>query len=139
MDDCMQLFPQAGVPFADVHVAAAAAAAGHREAMDGRVAGLEARMADGKLAPGPVVLSICRALQAFADGDHKACAQMLEPVAGDVVRIGGSHAQRDMIEDTLLVALIKAGEAEKARGLLDARLHRRPSLRDMRWRAGLAG
>jgi len=51
------------------------------------------------------------------------------------VRIGGSHAQREIIEDTLLVAFMKAGEPAKARGLLDRRLHRRPSARDTRWSA----
>jgi len=55
-----------------------------------------------------------------------------------VVRIGGSHAQREMIEDMLLIALMKSGEAAKARDLLDRRLHRRPSLRDARWRSAVA-
>ncbi|MDX2205677.1 MAG: tetratricopeptide repeat protein [Hyphomicrobiaceae bacterium] len=136
-EDALGLFPQAGVHFADVHVALAAAAAGRREALEARVAGLEARLAEGRLAPGPVLLAICRGVRAFSDGDYRACAQLLEPAAADVVRIGGSHAQRDLVEDTLIVALIKAGETERARKLLDTRLHRRPSLRDARWRAGL--
>jgi hypothetical protein len=37
------------------------------------------------------------------------------------------------VEDTLLVALMRSGEAAKARALLDRRLHRRPSPRDTRW------
>lgn len=53
------------------------------------------------------------------------------------VRIGGSHAQREMIEDTLLIALMRSGDAAKARELLDRRLHRRPSLRDARWRTAV--
>ena len=62
----------------------------------------------------------------------------LKPVAAEVVRIGGSGAQREMIEDMLLLALIRAGEAAKARALLDRRLHRRPSPRDRRWHGLLA-
>jgi hypothetical protein len=82
-----------------------------------------------------VVPETCRAVRAFADQDYQACATILEPVADDVVRIGGSHAQREMIEDTLLIALMKSGQAAKARRLLDQRLHRRPSVRDTQWLA----
>lgn len=39
-----------------------------------------------------------------------------------------------MIEDMLLLALMRSGETAKARKLLDRRLHRRPSPRDARWR-----
>jgi hypothetical protein len=62
---------------------------------------------------------------------------MLAPVLGEVVRIGGSHAQRELIEDTFIVALMHSGELPRARALLDARLHRRPSLRDTRWQAAM--
>jgi len=34
---------------------------------------------------------------------------------------------------------MKGGEVGKAATLLDERLHRRPSQRDTRWRAGLTG
>ena len=136
-ENALRLFPGAGVAFADVHVAAAAAATGDQPALDKRIADLEKRLSDGKLLPGPVAIAICRAFGAFASGDYKACAAALEPAAAEVVRIGGSHAQRDMIEDTLLVALIKSGASERARALLDRRLHRRPSLRDLRWQTAL--
>jgi hypothetical protein len=55
-----------------------------------------------------------------------------------VVRIGGSGAQREIVQDTLLVALMRSGEASRARDLLDRRLHRRPSPRDARWREQLS-
>jgi hypothetical protein len=82
-----------------------------------------------------VVPAICRALAAFADEDYRTCVQVLAPVLGEVVRIGGSHAQRELIEDTFIVALMRSGELPRARAVLDARLHRRPSLRDARWQA----
>ena len=70
-----------------------------------------------------------------AGEDYAACARHLEPVLNDVVRIGGSHAQREIIEDTFIVALMKSGELARAHAMLDARLHRRPSPRDTRWLA----
>jgi hypothetical protein len=81
---------------------------------------------------------MCRALNAFAGEDYAACVTALEPVLHEVVRIGGSHAQREIIEDTYIVALIRAGELPRARAVLDTRLHRRPSPRDTRWRAAAA-
>ena len=130
-----QHFGRAGVPFADVHMAVFEAATGDGEKLTMRIADLEKRLAQGKLAPGTVVPTICRAMRAFADGDYAACVGALRPAADEVVRIGGSHAQRELIEDTLLVALMKCGESGEALRLLDARLHRRPSRRDARWRA----
>jgi hypothetical protein len=130
-----QAFPDAGFAFIDVHLALLAAANGDREALRRRVDALESRVAAGTLAAGPAVPAICRAVLAFADGDYAGCVQLLEPAAAGAVRIGGSHAQRDVIEDTLLVALIRSGKTAKARDLLDRRLHRRPSPRDLRWRS----
>ena len=78
-------------------------------------------------------------MAAFADEDFAACVRALTPVLTDVVRIGGSHAQRELIEDTFIVALIRSGELARARTLLDSRLHRRPSLRDIRWQGLTAG
>ena len=62
---------------------------------------------------------------------------LLEPLAAAAVRISGSGAQREIVQDTLLVALMRSGQAEKALALLDSRLHRRPSPRDAAWHAGL--
>jgi len=125
-------FPHAGAHFADVHHALAAAAIGS-EALDARLTQLEARAADGKLAPGRAAIDICRGVKAFADGDNDGAIRLLEPVMDELVRIGGSHAQRELWEDTLIVAYLRGGYAEKAAGLISARLERRPSARDAAW------
>ncbi|KMO27926.1 hypothetical protein VQ03_30200 [Methylobacterium tarhaniae] len=130
-------FAKAGFGFADAHMGLLAAATGDHAAAQARIDALTDLVEAGTLAAGPVVPAICRAALAFADGDHAACARILEPVAAEVVRIGGSGAQREVVEDTLLVALMRTGETAKARALLDRRLHRRPSPRDARWRARL--
>ena len=60
-----------------------------------------------------MVPAICRAALAFAEEDYAGCVRLLEPVAAEVVRIGGSGAQREVMEDTLLVALMRSGEVVK--------------------------
>jgi hypothetical protein len=127
------IFAQAGFPFADVHMALLAAATGDRAAVERRAAALMDLVEAGTLAAGPVVPAICRAALAFAEEDYAGCVHILEPVAAEVVRIGGSGAQREIVEDTLLLALMWNGETAKARTLLHRRLHRRPSPRDTRW------
>jgi hypothetical protein len=131
-------FPKTGNSFVDVHMALLAAMTENWNALEARIADLEARRHQGKLPAGSVVPDICRAARAFAEANYRTCAEILEPASTEVVRIGGSHAQREMIEDTLLIALMKSGEAAKARDLLDRRLHRRPSMRDTRWRTEVA-
>ncbi|GAB3630222.1 hypothetical protein PTE30175_04206 [Pandoraea terrae] len=129
-----QYFRQAGFPFADVHMALVAAATGDKIALEQRANALTNLVEAGNLPAGPVVPAICRAALAFAEEDYVGCVTLLEPVASEAVRIGGSGAQREVVEDTLLVALMRSGEAAKAQALLHRRLRRRPSPRDTRWR-----
>lgn len=133
-----RVFPKAGFAFVDVHMALLEAATGDRATIEQRVEALTGLVAAGSLAAGPVVPAICRAALSFAEEDYAGCVRILEPVAAEVVRIGGSGAQREMVQDMLLVALMRSGAAAKARELLDRRLHRRPSPRDARWRNLLA-
>ena len=130
-------FAEAGLPFADVHMAIIAAATGQRDALEQRADALLRLVETGALGAGPVAPAICRAALAFADRDYASCVRLLEPVANDVVRIGGSGAQRELLEDMLLIGLMRNGDATKARALLDRRLHRRPSPRDARWLSSL--
>jgi len=132
-------FPKSSIAFADVHMALFAAATHDQAALQARLAVIEQRVAEGRLAAGPVVPTICRAMHAFAGEDYQTCIRQLAPVLDDVVRIGGSHAQREIIEDTFIVALMRGGELFRARTLLDRRLHRRPSPRDARWLAAVVG
>lgn len=132
-------FPKSSIPFADVHMALFAAATHNALALEQRLGVIEQRLSDGKLAAGPVVPKICRAMSAFAGGDYQGCVRHLGPVLDDVVRIGGSRAQRQIIEDTFIVALMRGGELDRARTMLERRLQRRPSPRDARWLAGTIG
>lgn len=127
-----RFFPQAGAHFGDVHYALVTAAS-NREALQTRLSQMEARAAGGKLAPGESAIGLCRGVQAFAEGDHERAVRILEPLMPELVRIGGSHAQRELWEDTFIVACLRAGHGDKAARMISERLHRRPSARDEAW------
>lgn len=127
-----RFFPRAGAHFADVHHALVAAATS-AEVLETRLAELEALAATGKLAPGSSAIDLCRGIRAFAEGDNENAIRILEPLMPAVVRIGGSHAQRELWEDTLIVACLRGGRGDKAARLISDRLHRRPSVRDEAW------
>ena len=127
-----RFFPRAGPHFADVHYALVAAATGS-VVLETRLAELEALEADGRLAPGAAAIGLCRGIRAFAEGDNDNAIRILEPLMPAVVRIGGSHAQRELWEDTLIVACLRGGHGDKAARMISDRLHRRPSARDEGW------
>jgi hypothetical protein len=62
-----------------------------------------------------------RGFAAFERGDFVAAITALAPLAGENERIGGSRAQHDLIEFTLLKAYLNADRLEEARRLLSAR------------------
>ncbi len=127
-----RFFPQAGAHFGDMHYALVAAAT-NREALQTRLAQMEARAADGALAPGPGAIGLCRGVQAFAEGDHDSAVRILEPLLPELARIGGSHAQRELWEDTFIMACLRSGHGDRAAQMISERLHRRPSARDSAW------
>jgi tetratricopeptide (TPR) repeat protein len=127
-----RFFPRAGPHFADVHYALVAAATSS-DVLETRLAQLEALQADGRLAPGPTAIGLCRGIRAFAEGDNDNAIRILEPLMPALVRIGGSHAQRELWEDTLIVACLRGGHRDKAARMISDRLRRRPSARDEAW------
>jgi hypothetical protein len=84
-----------------------------------------------------VVAPLCRALQAVVEGKHAAAATQLESLLPRVDALGGSAAQRDVLEDTFIYALAASGQANHAAAVLDRRLGRRSSPLDARRRAAL--
>jgi hypothetical protein len=66
-----------------------------------------------------------RAIKAFADGRHAQAVELLRPIRHVAQRFGGSHAQRDVIDLTLIEAARRAGMGR----LCDALLHERASAR----------
>lgn len=66
-------------------------------------------------------LPLGQAILAHADGHYLEAVETLLPHRAALKRLGGSHAQRDLFEQLLIDAAIKAGEAEVARALLSER------------------
>jgi hypothetical protein len=66
------------------------------------------------------------ALQAFGAADHARAAALLRSVRSGAHRFGGSHAQRDLIDLTLLEAAARSGDAALAAGLAAERLAVKP-------------
>ncbi len=133
-----QAFPRPGHAFVDTHMALIEAAVGDGPALERRIAALDDMVAAHRLTAGPVAPAIGRAARAFARSDHAECVRLLEPLTGEIVRIGGSGAQRELLQDMLLIALMRSGEIGKARTILDRRLQRRPTPRAAAWRSELA-
>ncbi|GAA4508868.1 MULTISPECIES: tetratricopeptide repeat protein [Nonomuraea] len=73
-----------------------------------------------------VGLPVCRALVAYGRGDHDRVVELLQPVRHRVNEAGGSHAQRDAVQRTLLESALRAGRHELARVLVSERVHLRP-------------
>jgi hypothetical protein len=80
-----------------------------------------------------VVPTICRSLGAYARGEYSEAATLLDRAMPDLTRIAGSHAQREVFEDTLIAACLQSGKHARAREVLTARLGRRPRAQDRSW------
>ena len=130
-----RVYPAPGAHFADVHLGLSGALARPAAMNAARIAALDALAAAGRLAPGPVVAELCRGFAAFAAEGPGRAADLLGRALDEVVRIGGSHAQRQICEDSFIRASLKAGRTAAARQRLLARLAHRPSERDRRWLA----
>lgn len=138
VDFARQTFPHAGVHFADLHAVLADAAIGDSAAAEQRIAELRDRLASGRLPHGEVVPVLGEGIVAFSRGDYTKAADLIGPMLSEVPRVGGSGAQREVFEDTYIVACLRAGRAVAAKDRLKERLGRRPSIRDQRWLASIA-
>lgn len=81
-----------------------------------------------------VVAPLADALGLLARGRCGPAADALGALAPQVRRLGGSDAQREIVEEARIAALLRADRLDEARVLLDERLDRRSSPRDERWR-----
>ncbi|MCW5738408.1 MAG: tetratricopeptide repeat protein [Enhydrobacter sp.] len=120
--------PQPGNGLADLHVILAQAVMGDDAGLDARVRQMEALAREGRYPSGSYLPSLSRGFAAFERGDFSAAIDALAPLAGENERIGGSRAQHDLIDFTLMKACLEAGRPEEAQRLLGVR---RPGASDV--------
>jgi tetratricopeptide (TPR) repeat protein len=70
---------------------------------------------------------LSQAIRVFAEGDSGRAVELLRPVRSIAHRFGGSHAQRDLIDLTLLEAAWDDGQFALARALAAERVDAKPS------------
>ena len=122
-----------GAAFRDAHAALAFAGSGDHEAMTKMTGRLRDSAEKGDSFAREIVLPLVQGIEAFAQENYPESVQLMEPVFPQLVRIGGSHAQREVFEDTMLEAYIRAEQFEKAEDMLRGRLKQRESVRDTFW------
>jgi tetratricopeptide (TPR) repeat protein len=122
--------------FNDLHLALAAGGDPTLAAMFQNSLDAYAREGEGDNAA--VTASVGRplidAMLEFAQHNYAEAIERILPLRYDVWRIGGSHAQRDIVDLTLITAAERGGERRLARALLAERAALRPTAR---WRARL--
>jgi tetratricopeptide (TPR) repeat protein len=113
--------------FNDLHAVMALAGAGRLTDARAVIARLERYVATAPQSSNVsmtahVGLPASRAVLAFAESRHDAVIRELAPIRTILARFGGSHAQRDALQRTLVVSAMRAGRLDLARALLDERL-----------------
>jgi len=114
-------FPRAGVAFSDMHIALAQVVAGNDAALEARARQMDELARNGRYPSGPLVPAVSHAFAAFERRDFSAAIDALAPIAGELERIGGSRAQLDLVEFTLLKAYLGADRLDDARRMLSVR------------------
>jgi hypothetical protein len=124
-------------PFNDMHAIMAFIGNGELDRAGEVVAALERVVGGGTAATGTaptgtvptgtamtsaVGLPVCRSLAHFGAGRYEQVLAELLPVRTRVHEFGGSHAQRDAVERTLLEAAVRAGRLDLAGALVSERL-----------------
>ncbi len=128
-----------GPAFRDAHAALTFAGGGFGEQMNQMLDGLTRAAVDGSALASEVTLPLVKGIDAFAHGAYEDAADHLDGLVDKLPRIGGSHAQREVFEDTILESYIRAQRFDKAQDLLTTRLKRRTSVRDELWLTRTAG
>ena len=113
-DYATKWFGRPGLSFVDMHTVLAYAMADDSE----KLAGF---MENPRGAAGDMVPPMARGFSAFAAGEYKRAAEELEPLLDTHERLGGSRAQRDLLEYTVAAAKLRGGSKAHARAFIEKR------------------
>ena len=130
--DLAERVSRPGFVFGEVHAALAYAACGDTRALERLIDGLRDLHAKGHPVAGTVALPLVQGTVAFVAGDHAGALAHFEPVEGEVHRVGGSHAQWELFEETMIACYFALERWDDAARLIRRRLRRRASPRDAR-------
>ena len=114
--------------FNDAHAVMAFVGAGRPDAALAVIAAQTESMArddDNAAFTRDVGHAVARAILAFGDGDYARTTALLRPVRPIAHRFGGSHAQRDVIDLTLIEAAFRSGQDNLAAALASERVEAR--------------
>jgi hypothetical protein len=115
--------------FTDVHAAMAELRSGQEALAERRMTAMRETAASSAEAAScyrDVGIPLVEGLMAFHRGTYEQAVAMLQPARFDLWRIGGSNAQRDIIDWTVTEAAIRAGLRDVALALSYERLGTRP-------------
>jgi tetratricopeptide (TPR) repeat protein len=100
------------------------------------VDGLRRHVAETRTISGDLVeryaLPICEAILASARGAPDRACDLIRPAIGGMYRLGGSHAQQDVLEQVALDCALKAGRNDDVRLILERVAGRHPVPPDRR-------
>lgn len=110
------------------HWMMALAATGREAAAERMLAGIRAGGGDtpADLVVQEIALPVCEAVRANLQGRHEAAVNAMWPVIGEMYRLGGSHAQQDVLEQVFLDSALKSGATVETRMLLQRAAGRHP-------------
>lgn len=115
--------------FADLHYVMALAATGRTAEGEALIDYMRETALDEATTQGRVYreigIALAEALMAARAGRHDRAVDLLLPVRDRIALVGGSHAQRDVFERTLLESALAAGRASLARALTAERIDQR--------------
>jgi tetratricopeptide (TPR) repeat protein len=115
--------------FGDIHAAMAELRSGQEGLVERRLEAMRTTAANGVEAASlyrKVGIPIVEGLKAFHRGAYFEAVELLLPVRFDLWQIGGSYAQRDVMNWTLTEAAVRAGSRDVALSLAHERLATRP-------------
>jgi tetratricopeptide (TPR) repeat protein len=121
-------FPRAGTAFSDLHIALTQAVAGDTEGLEARARQVEELVRQDRYPSGPMVPAVGRGFAAFEQQNFAEAIKALAPMADELERLGGSRAQLDLVEFTLLKAYLAADRPEDARRMLNERRRGSPGI-----------
>ena len=117
-------------PFNDAHAMMAFVATGRDAAAARLIAALEGAAGakdSSAIMIRDIGLPVVRAIRAFGDGDYASAYEALTDIRKRAAGFGGSNAQRDLLNLTLIESAMRAGDARAATALANERKAAKPA------------